>query len=286
MKENLIAVPCTKMPVLSETNFELAAKPFIHCDRTVDFHVMIYLKSGKMEIIEENTTYCLLPHTLFFLKSGLHHYGITPCESGTTWYYAHFYCDLPAAHDTPYTRPVNREIYTHLSYDDCRKFYTLPKLLTLPEGNDIKTRFSQMIALHNSGDMLRSNTALSDILISCTEILDGRTSMDDPLIQTVLQFIENNFCRNFTGEEIAHYVGLSYKYMGLLFKQKTGMTIKEYQLMKRLQKAEMLLCTTNLSVSEISSQTGFYDQFYFSKVFRRQKGVSPTAYRNSYIPRI
>ena len=67
---------------------------------------------------------------------------------------------------------------------------------------------------------------------------------------------------------------------------KTGMTIKEYQLMLRMRKAERLLCETEMSVAEIASETGFYDTFYFSKIFKRKNEISPLKFRNVYVPRI
>ena len=78
----------------------------------------------------------------------------------------------------------------------------------------------------------------------------------------------------------------SNKYVSMLCKKEMGYSPKHYQILKRIEKAEVLLNITNNSISEIASETGFYDQFYFSKVFNEYKGVSPIKYRNSYIQKI
>lgn len=48
----------------------------------------------------------------------------------------------------------------------------------------------------------------------------------------------------------------------------------------RIEKSMEYLTSTNLSITEIAALTGFNDSNYFSKVFRNQKGCSPTQYRN------
>ena len=68
LKHN-IYIPNYEVPYISELNFEVARKPFIHADRTVDFNVAIYLISGRMDVIEDEISYTLLPNTLFFPKS-------------------------------------------------------------------------------------------------------------------------------------------------------------------------------------------------------------------------
>ncbi len=63
------------------------------------------------------------------------------------------------------------------------------------------------------------------------------------------------------------------------FKQMTGVSPMQYILNLRIENAQMLLETTSYSVNEISSIVGYENQLYFSRIFKKQKGVSPTEYR-------
>lgn len=63
-------------------------------------------------------------------------------------------------------------------------------------------------------------------------------------------------------------------------KQTTGMGTSEYINSRRIQKAEDMLLNTNLSVSEISDRLGFTYQRYFSTLFKKMKGISPSQFRN------
>ena len=73
--EHLLKIPCTAMPFVSEADYSVTLAPMIHADRTAPFHVAIYLLQGSMEIIEDGIPYRIMPDQVFFLKSGIHHYG-------------------------------------------------------------------------------------------------------------------------------------------------------------------------------------------------------------------
>lgn len=63
-------------------------------------------------------------------------------------------------------------------------------------------------------------------------------------------------------------------------KQITGMGINEYINQRKIEKAENLLLNTDLSISEISDRLGFTYQRYFSTIFKKIKGISPSQFRN------
>jgi two-component system response regulator YesN len=63
------------------------------------------------------------------------------------------------------------------------------------------------------------------------------------------------------------------------FKKYAGTTIAKFVLNVRMEKAQVLLTTTDLSITMISEQVGFHDYNYFCRVFRKYHGESPWAYR-------
>ena len=288
---HLCRIPCNSLPLVGEADFGLSLKPMIHCDRIADFNVLIYVIKGGMQIVEDGTVYELTPRTLFFLKSGVHHWGEKPFESGSAWYYVHFYNEETTSDMSPIESNRvygNQKCLSQLDFD-C--YITVPKILNLPVGNAFEKEIERLIALFKSSvvtDRIRMNMALWEILLHSFDTMQGKveSSKEDRRTQKVIDFLEQNYCRNFTAGELEKAVGLTYKYIGTLFKLQTGMTIKEYQLMLRMRKAERLLCETELSVAEISNETGFYDTFYFSKMFKRKNEISPQKFRNVYVPRI
>lgn len=284
--EHLLKIPCAVMPFVSEADYSVTLAPMIHADRTAPFHVAIYLLQGSMEIIEDGIPYRIMPDQVFFLKSGIHHWGNRSFEIGSSWYYAHFYCDAPSScmEELPRGIYYDERISLKPSEKD-RYFITLPKLINCEEKTQIKRNFEKMIEAHIHGNIPQTSIRLWQIFLECAQ-----NAQDDKVsngyVEQIQNYVRQHYIDGFTSVQIQEACGLSYKYAGTLFKEVTGQTIKEYQCTLRLRKAEQLLKETNKSIAEIAQLTGFSDVFYFSKIFHRKKGCPPGEYRKTYIPGI
>lgn len=284
--EHLLKIPCTAMPFVCEADYSVTLAPMIHADRTAPFHVAIYLLQGSMEIIEDGIPYRIMPDQVFFLKSGIHHWGNRSFEIGSSWYYAHFYCDAPSScmEELPRGIYYDERISLKPSEKD-RYFITLPKLINCEEKTQIKRNFEKMIEAHIHGNIPQTSIRLWQIFLECAQ-----NAQDDKVsngyVEQIQNYVRQHYVDGFTSVQIQEACGLSYKYAGTLFKEVTGQTIKEYQCTLRLRKAEQLLKETNKSIAEIAQLTGFSDVFYFSKIFHRKKGCPPGEYRKTYIPGI
>ena len=284
--EHLLKIPCTAMPFVSEADYSVTLAPMIHADRTAPFHVAIYLLQGSMEIIEDGIPYRIMPDQVFFLKSGVHHWGEKPFETGSSWYYAHFYCDAPSScmEELPRGIYYDERISLKPSEKD-RYFITLPKLINCEEKTQIKRNFEKMIEAHIHGNIPQTSIRLWQIFLECAQNAQD-DKMSNGYAEQIQNYVRQHYIDGFTSAQIQEACGLSYKYAGTLFKEVTGQTIKEYQCTLRLRKAEQLLKETNKSIAEIAQLTGFSDVFYFSKIFHRKKGCPPGEYRKTYIPGI
>ena len=101
----------------------------------------------------------------------------------------------------------------------------------------------------------------------------------DKRIQEILYFINHNFHRDITMEEAAREVYLSPSRLSHLFKKECGTSFSSYLLEIRIRQARELLDQTDLSIYEIARRCGFSNQNYFSAIFTRKIGFSPTEYR-------
>lgn len=98
-------------------------------------------------------------------------------------------------------------------------------------------------------------------------------------IEKAKNYMDQNFKEHISLEDIAGIVGLSSPYLSSLFKKETGTTIMSYVDMLRLKYAKELLIMTSLSIKEISAMTGYDNQNYFSRVFRKHEKTSAKEYR-------
>lgn len=93
-------------------------------------------------------------------------------------------------------------------------------------------------------------------------------------------FIQRNYSRPIGVEEVARQAGVSRSYLYRAFQEEFGCSPSEYLCRHRIQRACQLLRHSTLAVGAVATSVGFEDPFYFSRAFRRETGLSPSAYRN------
>lgn len=94
-----------------------------------------------------------------------------------------------------------------------------------------------------------------------------------------LQFIHFNFEKNIQISDIADYVGITRSYLFQIFKQNLNTSPKDYLLHYRMERAKLLLETTDKQIKEIATSVGYEDPLAFSKMFRNIVHISPSEYR-------
>ena len=94
--------------------------------------------------------------------------------------------------------------------------------------------------------------------------------------------LQNELANPIRMEDLAAEFPISYSKFRKSFKRLTGKSPNQYHLDLRLDKAEELLKTTRLTVTEIGYHTGFDSPFYFSRLFKKKFGISPKALRNPH----
>lgn len=94
-----------------------------------------------------------------------------------------------------------------------------------------------------------------------------------------INFMQENLNRKLSLSEIADEINLSVSYFSNLFLKKTGFSPLQYLNMLRIRKACHYLDFTNMKINQISPLVGIDDNFYFSRLFTKIMGISPTEYR-------
>ncbi len=123
---------------------------------------------------------------------------------------------------------------------------------------------------------------LNDIFmqISAEEFLSSDPL--SPLIEEIIQFFKENLNKNISLNLLSKKFGVSKSGLIEHFKFSTGTTPMQYLLKLRLNEAEELLITSDLSLSEIADICGYENAFYFSNAFKKAKGESPKFYREKH----
>ena len=111
-----------------------------------------------------------------------------------------------------------------------------------------------------------------------TSIYNGRSQ----IVTKALQFINKNYKEKISLKDIETNLHVNSSYFSTLFKQEMGVTFTDYLNTLKIEHACNLLTNTNLSIIDVSLSTGFDDQSYFTKVFKKAKGMTPKAYRAAH----
>jgi two-component system, response regulator YesN len=117
--------------------------------------------------------------------------------------------------------------------------------------------------------------------LGCSFLQKRQYSDTRSLVEQAIEYIERNLQHELSVSDCAKSVHLSPSYFSNLFKKEVGMTLAQYIISKRMEKAkEMLL--EGMQVQYIAVSLGYEDRPYFSELFKRHTGMTPTEFRTHY----
>lgn len=100
-----------------------------------------------------------------------------------------------------------------------------------------------------------------------------------PAVNQAVAYCNEHYARKVTLDELAAHVRLNKTYFSQLFHKEMGVSFGDYLESVRIKRAQQLLRENRASIAEISEQVGFSNQNYFTKVFKRATGTTPSQYR-------
>ncbi|MCR4999235.1 MAG: response regulator [Lachnospiraceae bacterium] len=113
----------------------------------------------------------------------------------------------------------------------------------------------------------------------CDEIQTTKEETSDSVVSRSLTYIKEHFSEEITLDDVARQVDISPYYFSKLFKQEVGENFIEYLTQTRIAKAKEYLVNPKYSIKEICGLCGYSDPNYFSRIFRKYEGISPSEYR-------
>ena len=117
------------------------------------------------------------------------------------------------------------------------------------------------------------------IIRVCKNIHMKKVENHSDVIKRAKQYIKLNYAKEIDLDEVSKYLQISPYYFSKLFKKKTGKNFIEYLTQVRMEHAKTLLTNSSKSMKEICMEIGYCDANYFSRIFKKNVGVSPTEYK-------
>ncbi len=136
------------------------------------------------------------------------------------------------------------------------------------------------------------NRALADdVIASCLKTLfllirqgcREPSQENDSQVERCLSYIHEHFTGDFGIETLAQTISVSSSYLFRIFKRKMRVTPMHYRNLVRIDKAKLLLLDRRFTVEEIAEHVGFDGARYFSRVFKKETGLSPSEFRKKQL---
>ena len=150
--------------------------------------------------------------------------------------------------------------------------------LTIPSELHTLIDYKQMACFTTLKDLEKTaDTAISQITESIRVKSEKSVS-----IRAAVDYIHQHYSETIDLNVLARHIHITPAYLSLIFKVQTGINFLDYLTQYRIEQACRLLKETDLKNYEIAYETGFRDEKYFSTVFKKATGVTPSKYRKIY----
>jgi AraC-like DNA-binding protein len=144
---------------------------------------------------------------------------------------------------------------------------------------------SEIESLYPLPNILIANTGIADSQEFCSRLMelfcggDLLPPLTGVLVKRAVVFLSEHATSQISRWQLAEAVNVSEDYLTRIFKKETGLSPWDYLNRQRIYIATNLLRQSGLTINEVASQTGFQDQAYFCRVFKKIKGCSPGTVR-------
>lgn len=248
------------------------------------FARLYYVTEGEAQVLIPPHTYTLTPRHLYLIPPFTTHSNV--CTGRFVHYYIHIYeADENASLFETWKFPVEVDAEA-ADMMLMQRLCDMNPFLKLPESNPDVYDNHQMLMHHlwlnlqrPFYDKVESRGILFVLFSRFLTQASLKVEIYDSRIQKVVRYIRSHIGEPLPLEELSSMAYMSKDHFIRKFKQAIGLTPVLYITTRRMEKAEVLLVTTTLSVKQIARELGYDNTSYFTRLFRKHFKLSPLMYR-------
>lgn len=255
-------------------------------DVSSPFTRIYYVSAGEALLHLSDQTVILRPGRLYIIPAyTLHSYE---CNGPFTHYYLHVYEGVK--NELNLTELYNFPTEVEACENDRRIFQTMCQQMPdarLPESNpqayDNAIQFSDYVKRYQNMELWQKMELRGAILTLFSRFIHYATLkvwIQDERMKRVLEHIHSHIFQNIDVDELASVACITKPYLIRLFKRESGVSPVQYINKKKVERAQLLLFTTDKPVKEIAYDLGFSDHSYFIRLFHKLSGITPQEYRS------
>lgn len=239
----------------------------------IDQFVLIYCVDGSGFYVLNGQEYQVEKNQFFILPADIPHvYG---AKEGGAWtiYWIHFCGNHAAIYAEGMQTPQNINVAQNSRIRD--RINIFEEILSTLHVGESETNVDIEVLRYAS-------SLLHHFLASMRFLGQFRKAMpiNGSIVDAAIHYMQENIENRITLQNVLDYVGYSQSHFSSLFKKQTGQSPLAYFNQLKIEYACHLLKETDLKMNQICYKIGIEDPFYFSRLFSKAKGMSPTEYRN------
>jgi AraC family transcriptional regulator, transcriptional activator of pobA len=241
------------------------------------FYEILWFDEGVSSQVIDYQEYEIYPQTLFFISPNqLHHFEeYQPLKGGSIFFTEDFFL----------FNQQDKDKLFELSFLD--NFYTNPFLKPDAQTySEIKQTIDLLIIEKKRTDCsLSIIRALLQVLLGQIQRAFDNQNVQNPskkyvvIYKKLKNLIEQHYRENLTASDYAERLNITQHHLNLIAKEVTNRTTTDLIRARSILEAKRLLTFTDLSISEIATDLGFFDLSYFAKVFKIETSFSPKEFR-------
>ncbi|SDX57577.1 AraC family transcriptional regulator [Paenibacillus sp. PDC88] len=265
---------------------------WIHLDRIMGVYELIIGVEETVYIEEDDTQYEINRGDILLLQPGHRHRGYRASKPGVKFYWFHFDCPkLPQILSSSEMEEESLSIHSEpvLAWTVSDLF--LPQYASAPYGDRIHIIVNQILHVANSSYYTKQSVhyLMTSLLIEISELTLQRLAEQITRVTEgkshfvkMMEWTKLHAAEPLTVNAIALKFNYHQDSVSRMFKQYTGMGPLAYIHQIRMEKAKGLLTRTSLSIKEVAEESGYPDEKYFMRLFKRTVNMTPTQFRNAY----
>ncbi|KIL41219.1 AraC family transcriptional regulator [Gordoniibacillus kamchatkensis] len=255
-------------------NFRQPDKPGslpIKINRTLQHHELIFIAKAKGSFTIDNKTHELKDGMLLYIRPDMPHALETDPGAPVSCFSVHFSYARVTIHESQWKIAEEPQALPLQAAQGLKDYYQI---------EDVFKKLAETWNAKLPGYEFAAKTLLQQLLTAIAQNMkkENQNFSISLKAEKIIQYMHEHIQDKITLAQLSDLVQLSPTYLSRAFKEITGYSIIEFFNKMKMDKAKEMILEGNRKIKEVAGALGYTDEFYFSRLFKKTEGISPSEY--------
>ena len=252
-----------------------------HLGRYIDCNIFVYIDSGNLKMQIDDEIFSVSKGGLLLIPAKTFYRPLS--ADGLSYYFMHFTAETSesTADELHFTaNPLLPEGDYEYSYHGGTNTVSLSTFSDCSSNETVKSIFRRIAKLNvrSGGEKLMLDCLGRELIIAVCEENHPEGKLSRNMVR-IISYIDRLYFEDITLSSLSEKFGFSKSYIARLFKTELKTTSADYINRTRIANSCRLLLCSDKNICEISEAVGFKNQYYFTRIFKKEIGITPSEYK-------